>query len=70
MNDSQILEHLRNQIANAENTELGHAIAERITPERVVAALALMPPERREKALRKLLKSQKGTQIPERNNQS
>jgi hypothetical protein len=70
MNNDQILAHLRNQIANAKNTELGRAIAERITPERIVESLDLLPPEMREKTLLKLLKSPRSNQTPERNNPS
>lgn len=70
MNNDQILAHLRNQIANAKNTELGRAIAERITPERIVEALDLLPPDRREKALLRLLKPHRSTRTPEGNNPS
>lgn len=70
MNNDQILAHLRNQIANAKNTELGRAIAERITPERIVESLDLLPPEMREKTLLRLLKAHRGTRTPEGNKPS
>ncbi len=70
MNNDPILAHLRNQIANAKNTELGRAIAERITPERIVESLDLLPPEMREKTILKLLKAHRSTPTPEGNNPS
>jgi hypothetical protein len=70
MNNDQILAHLRNQIANAKNTELGRAIAERITPERIVESLDLLPPKRREKFLLWLVKICRKTERQKRSNPS